>query len=99
MGDTQQNQYEQQREADAPLTPSQMQARGLRDEIARNQQQRDAIARELDQPGQDQRTQQVLCGSVTQLGSLIADEKARLGRLETPSKPTCATLARFTLSG
>ena len=88
ISDAQQNEYEQRSSADARLTPSQLQVRGLREELARNEQQRDAIARQLAQPGQNERTQQVLRGSITELDSLIADEKARLGKLEAPSEPT-----------
>jgi len=82
ISDARQNQYQQQRDADARLTPRQMQARGLRDELARYQQQRDAIARELDRPGQNERTQQVLRSSIAELDRMIANDKARLGGLE-----------------
>lgn len=86
--DAQQRQEEQALEADARMTPRQMQARRLRDEIAAFQKQRDDTARELERPDQPEAAKQALRSSLAELDRMIAVYKARLDQLVAAPETT-----------
>lgn len=85
ISDARMRQFEDQRAADARMTPRQLKLRYLRQEIASMKQQRDGIQAEADKPGASERERAVYRGSVQELDRAIAQREAAAAQLEQAS--------------
>jgi hypothetical protein len=81
-------QEEQRVQAEMRMTPNQISARNLQQQLEQFQKQRDSIARELERPGGSAMGKQAMTRSLADLDRYIANFKAKLKRLEeTPDAP------------
>jgi hypothetical protein len=80
--DAQTHQFEEQRSADAQMTPRQLQLRSLRQEIDGMKQQRATLQAECDKPGASERERAIFRSSVQELDRAIAQSETAAAQLE-----------------
>jgi hypothetical protein len=80
-----QNQYQRNADAQLHMTPQQRQVQGLKTYIQQLQQQRDALAKQIDDPATPEQVKKALQSTLDQMDQQIDQRKKELDALESPA--------------